>query len=256
MASRGPAALRRRRARPHQPDRVDLPGRQRPGRPQRHLRRAGRGVPRGGQRPRRRRRRPAAGRDDLRHPQREGGDLRPRDALRGARPALAGHHLRHHHRRQRAHPVRPDHRGVLELRAPRPARSPSASTARSVPPRCGRTSPSCRGWPTCFVSCYPNAGPAQRVRRVRRDAGGDGRRARPVRRRRPGQHRRRLLRHHPRAHPRDRRRGAGHGAPRAGPSRPAPCASRAWSRSPSTRTRCSSTSASAPTSPARRGSAT
>ena len=38
-------------------------------------------------RPGRRRRRPAAHRDDLRHPQRQGGDLRPRDALRGATAA-------------------------------------------------------------------------------------------------------------------------------------------------------------------------
>ncbi len=42
----GPAAVRRRRARPDHPDGVDLSRRQRPGRPQRHLRPAGRGVPR------------------------------------------------------------------------------------------------------------------------------------------------------------------------------------------------------------------
>ena len=52
----------------------------------------------------------------------------------------------------------------------------------------------------CFVSCYPNAGPAERVRRVRRGARPDrGDRAR-VRRERPGQHPRRLLRHDARAH--------------------------------------------------------
>ena len=113
-------ALRRRRARPDVADRVDLAGRERPRCPQRDLRRAGRGVPRGGQRPRRRRRRPADHRDDLRHPQREGGDLRGRDALRGARPALAGDHLRHHHRRLRPHPVGPGDRGVLALGAARP----------------------------------------------------------------------------------------------------------------------------------------
>ena len=45
------------------------------------------GVPRRGPRPRRRRRRPADDRDDLRHPQRQGGDLRGRDALRGAAAA-------------------------------------------------------------------------------------------------------------------------------------------------------------------------
>ena len=127
---------------PDQPDRLDQPRRQRPGRPQRLLRRAGGGVPRPGPGPRRRRRGPAARRDRLRHPQRQGRDLRPRDAVRGARPALAGDHLRHHHRRVRAHPLRPGDRGVLELRAPRPARSPSASTARSAPRTCGPTSPS------------------------------------------------------------------------------------------------------------------
>ena len=116
-----PAAVRRRLARPDLEDRVDLARRQRPGRPQRDLRRAGRGVPRGGARPGRRRRRPAPDRDDLRHPQRQGRDLRPRDAVRRARPPLAGHRLGHHHRRQRPHPLRSGHRGVLELGAPRPA---------------------------------------------------------------------------------------------------------------------------------------
>ena len=47
---------------------------------------------------------PALHRDDLRHPQRQGRDLRGRDGLRGVRPALAGHRLRHHHRRLRAAP--------------------------------------------------------------------------------------------------------------------------------------------------------
>ncbi len=115
-----PAALGDRRARPDEHHRLDLAGRQRPRQAQHHLRPAGRGLPRAGQRPGRRRRRPAAGRDDLRHPQREGRDLRARDAVRGARPPLAGDHLRHHHRRVRPHAVRPGHRGVLELRAPRP----------------------------------------------------------------------------------------------------------------------------------------
>ena len=70
---------------PDDPHRVDLPGRQRPRRPQRHLRPARRGLHRAGARPRRRRRRRPHRRDDLRHPQRQGGDLRARDALRGAR---------------------------------------------------------------------------------------------------------------------------------------------------------------------------
>ncbi len=58
-------------------------------------------------------------RDDLRHAQRQGGDLRGRDDLRGVRPALARHHLRHDHGRLRAYVVGPGDRGVLALRAPR-----------------------------------------------------------------------------------------------------------------------------------------
>ena len=92
-----------------------------PGRPQRHLRRAGRGLPRAGPRPGRRRRRRAARRDDLRHAQRQGRDLRARDPLRGARAPLAGHGVGHDHRRVGAHPVGPGHRGVLVLGAARAA---------------------------------------------------------------------------------------------------------------------------------------
>ncbi len=66
---------------------LDLAGRQRPRQAQHHLRPARRGLPRAGPRPRRRRRRPAARRDDLRHPQRQGRDLRAGDAVRGARAA-------------------------------------------------------------------------------------------------------------------------------------------------------------------------
>ena len=233
------------------------PGRQRPGRPQRLLRPAGRGVPRGGPRPRRRRRRPADHRDDLRHPQRQGRDLRGRDALRGARPPLAGHHLRHHHRRVRPHPVR--------ARSPRRSgtpcatsgRSPSASTARSAPRRCGPTSPSSRGSPTRFVSCYPNAGlpnafgeydeapeetagDRRRVRRQRASSTSSAAAAAP----RPTTSRAIAA-----AVDGKPRRDVARGRARA-------CGSPASSRSRSPRTACSSTSASAPTSPARRGSAT
>ncbi len=63
-----------------------------------------------------------------------------------------------------------------------------------------------------FVSAHPNAGPAERIRAVRRDARVHGRRAPGVRRARAGQLRGRLLRHHPGAHPGDRRRGARPGA--------------------------------------------
>ena len=56
------------------------------------------------------------------------------------------------------HPVRPGHRGVLELGAARPAarRRPQLRARRRA--RCGPTSPSSPGSPTRFVSCYPNAG--------------------------------------------------------------------------------------------------
>jgi 5-methyltetrahydrofolate--homocysteine methyltransferase len=39
---------------------------------------------------------------------------------------VADHDLRHHHRRLRPHPVRPDHRSVLELGEPMPSRFPWA----------------------------------------------------------------------------------------------------------------------------------
>ena len=71
-----PAALRRRRARAHQPDRLALAGRQRPGLPQRHLRRARRHLRRGDARAGGGRRRPAPGRDHLRHAERQGGAVR------------------------------------------------------------------------------------------------------------------------------------------------------------------------------------
>ena len=51
----------------------------------------------------------------------QGGDLRGRDAVRGARPPLAGDRLGHDHRRVRTHADRPGDRGVLELGPPRQA---------------------------------------------------------------------------------------------------------------------------------------
>ena len=117
-----------------------------------------------GPRPGRRRRRPAADRDDLRHPQRQGRDLRRRDALRGARPPLAGDHLRHDHRRVRPHPLRPGHRGVLELRPPRPAaggRPQLRARRRGHAPLRRRA---VAGSPTRFVSVLPQRRPAQRLR--------------------------------------------------------------------------------------------
>ena len=69
------------------------------------------------------------------------------------------------------------------------------------------------------------------------------------------QHRRRLLRHDARAHQRDCRGGSRQGAARGAGDEAACCGCRGWSRSRSRRKSPSSTSASAPTSPARRNSA-
>ena len=229
VAHRRQAPVRRRRARSDHPDRLDLARRQRPRRPQRLLRRARRGVPRGRPRSRRRRLRPADDRDDLRHPQRQGRDLRGRDALRGARPALAGHHLRHHHRRVRAHPVRPGDRGVLGLGAPRPAarRRPQLRARRQGDASVHRRD----GPPRRLVRLLlPQRRSAQRVRRVRRGARGDRRDHRRVRRQRVRQHRRRLLRHHARPHRGDRPRGRRQGAPYAGRGRARRCGCPASSR--------------------------
>ena len=149
--------LRRRRPGPHHPHRVDLAGRQRPGRPQRQLRAARRGLRRRHPGPARRRRRPAVHRDDLRHPQRQGRDLRGRDRLRGVRPPLA-----------RGSPARSP--------TPPAARSPARPPRRSGTP-CG-TPGRCSSGLNCalgakemrpflaelsrvantFVSAYPNAG--------------------------------------------------------------------------------------------------
>ncbi len=248
-------AVRGRRARPDQPHRLDLARRQRPGRAQRHLHGARRGLPRAGQRPGRRRRRPPAHRDDLRHAQRQGGDLRARDAVRGARPPVAGDDLRDDHRRVRAHAVGPGHRGVLELGAPRQA---AARRAQLRARRAGDAAlpgrDLARGRLLRLV--LPERRSAQRLRRVRRGARPDGRRscasspraawstcsaaaAAPRRSTSP---------------PWPRSSTA---SPRAcRPSGPRPAGCPASSRSRSRPTRCSSTSASAPTSPARRSSAT
>ena len=212
---RRPPALGRRRARPDHAHGVDLARRQRPRRAQRLLRPARRRLPDRRPRPGRRRRRPADDRDDLRHPQRQGRDLRGRDALRGAGAPLAGDHLRHDHRRLRSYALGPGHRGLLGLRTPRaPAgRRPQlrARRARHAPLRRGAVAPR-----RLVRQRLPQRRPAQRLRRVRRDAGPDGRRPRRVRRRRLPQPRRRLLRHHARPHRRHRRGGRRQGAPRAG----------------------------------------
>ena len=95
-----------------------LAGRQRPGRTQRHVRRAARVVLPAGEGAARRRRRPVPRRDDLRHAEREGCAVRARRAVRGHRRAPADHDLGHRHRCVGPDPVGPDGRGVLEFAAP------------------------------------------------------------------------------------------------------------------------------------------
>ncbi|VFT33819.1 Uncharacterised protein [Pseudomonas aeruginosa] len=199
----GQAALRRRRARPDQPHLLDFPGREQPRLPQRHLRRAGGELRRGDPRPDRGRRRPDPDRDHLRHPQCQGGDIRRPGRVRGTRRGAADHDLRDHHRRLRPHPVGPDHRGLLELGAAcpadlgrpelRPRRQGIAAVHRGTVDQ---------GRHPCLGP--PQRRPAERLRRIRRIAGGNGRGGRGIRRRRLPQYRRRLLRHHPGAHRGDR----------------------------------------------------
>ena len=136
------------------------------------LRRAGGGLPRAGARPRRRRRRPAAGRDGLRHAEREGRALRDRARCsRSAAPRCRSW------RRSRS-PTAPaapcpgrrveafwnsiSHADLLSRRAST-ARS-GRSEMRPYVEELARLAP-------VFVSCYPNAGLPERLRRLRRDAG-------------------------------------------------------------------------------------
>ena len=104
------------------------------------------------------RRRHPAHRDDLRHAQRQGRDLRRRDAVRRARRAAAGHHPRHDHRRARAgrSPARRSRRSGTASATP--SRWSSGSTARSGRDSSASTSRSCRAIADRPVSAYPNAG--------------------------------------------------------------------------------------------------
>ncbi len=114
-------ALRGRGAGADQPDRFAVTRRERSRFSERALRRAGGGLRRGDSGTAGRWRRPPAGRDHLRHAQCQGRAVRHRRALRGHRDSGSDHDLGHDHRRQRPHPLGPDHRSVLELGGPRPA---------------------------------------------------------------------------------------------------------------------------------------
>ena len=203
-AEDGRRALRRRRARADQPHRLDLAGRQRPRLPRRQLRRPARRLCRADRRADRRRRRPDPDRDDLRHAERQGGDLRLRGGLRregvrlpimisgtitdlsgrtlsGQTPTAFWHSVRH------ARPFTVGLNCALGAAAMRAHLGEIAEVADTL---------------TC---AYPNAGLPNAFGRLRREPGVHGGADRGVRARRPDQRRRRLLRHHARAHPGDRR---------------------------------------------------
>ena len=206
-------------------------------------------------RARRRRRRHAPDRDDLRHAQRQGGDLRLRrgcsTSAAVALPIMISGTITDRSGRTLSGP---DADRVLAFGAPCRAvlHRPQLRARRGGDARALEEIAARRRHARLRLS---QRRPAERVRRVRRDAGGDGRLHRRVRARRARQHRRRLLRHDARAHPRDRRGGRAASAARRPEDRAAdaalgPRAVHAHDRHPA-----SSTSASAPTSPARRSSA-
>ena len=165
---------------PDQPHRLDLAGRQRPRGPQRHLRGAAAALPRGGRGPGRGRRRPPAGRDGLRHPQRQGRDLRDRGGVRGPRPADPGRDLRDDRRRLGPDAVGADAGGVLDEH---PARGPAArrpqlrARPRSSSASMSRSSAgwrTCRSPPTRTPACPTSSAATTRrpTRRPRRWASG------------------------------------------------------------------------------------
>jgi hypothetical protein len=154
---------------PTSPHRVDLAGRQRPRLPQRDFRRAGRQLHRGDHRPGRGRRRHPAGRDGVRHAERQGRAVRHRNLLRPRRPPLAGNDFRHHHRCLRPHLVRPDCRGLLEFAEPHPA----AVVRPQLRARRQGVAPVRRGTVARLRLLRlgpPERRPAQCLRRLRRDA--------------------------------------------------------------------------------------
>ena len=125
---------------------------------------------------------------------------------RARAPALA---LVHRDRQERPQPLRARRSRRSGSRSSTPSRSSSASTARSARPRCGRSSRASRSVASTYVTCHPNAGPAERARPPRRAAGRHEPLPARVRRGRPRQPRRRLLRDDAGAHARDRARGRG-----------------------------------------------
>ncbi|MGY4448101.1 hypothetical protein ACVWZR_002761 [Bradyrhizobium sp. i1.3.1] len=139
--------------------------------------------------------RSAAGRDHLRHAERQGGALCDRGNHRRARHRRARDGVGHHHRQIGPPAVGPDAGSVLEFGAARKTRHHRLQLRA----RCGRSArPHRRHRPRRrhLGVCLSERRPAQRIRSVRRDPGVHGAPGRRIRARWPRQHRRRLLRHH------------------------------------------------------------
>ena len=227
-----------------------------PGCAQRHLRPAGRRpIPRQIARPGGRRRRPPDGRDHFRHAQRQGRAVRHRAVLRRARPVeAAGDDFRHHHRRLRAARcrARPTEAFWNSVRHAKPFSIGlnCALGAEAAAPLCRGT---VRESPTASSQRHPNAGLPNRASAATTK--------RPDRWRkqiaRMGASRAFSISSAAAAAPRPTHIKAIAEAvedlpPRKLPESSQRCACPGWSRSTSATTRCSSTSASAPTSPARK----
>ena len=164
------APVRGRRARPDQPHRLALAGRERPGFPQRHLRRAGDRLRRGSARacstaaPTSCWSRRSSTRSTPRRRCSRSSRCFESRAMRV--PVMIS---RHHHRRQRPHAVGTDDGGVLELRVPR---QPISHRPQLRPRRRSSCAPTCRSSPASPTRRQraPERRPAQRLRRLRRVA--------------------------------------------------------------------------------------
>ena len=221
-------ALRCRGARPHQPHRQHLARRERSRCPQHPLRRTRGRLSRGRRGAAGRRRGPGDGRNHLRHLERQGSLVRARRTVRRTGPSRAGDGLRHHHGPKRPHPLWTDTGSVLELGGPRPPphrRTQLRAGAGGIATSCRSTLPRCHH----PHKRAPECGTAERVRRLRRIARSHGPRCWRLRRSGSRQPHRRLLRHHPGAHPRPRRTHRRRGAAPSRPGKDRPVA--VWPRS-------------------------
>ena len=106
----------------------------------------------------RRRRRPDPDRDDLRHAERQGGDLRLRGGLRREGRAAAADDLGHDHRPLGAHALGPDADRLLALGPPRAAVHRRAQLRARRGGDAAAPRRALRRSPTRFTCAYPNAG--------------------------------------------------------------------------------------------------